>query len=333
MPANLPPQYQKLEEEYRQEKDLGRRLELLQDMLREIPKHKGTNHLQGELKSKISKLKQQIEGGGKSAVAKHSAPDHIPREGAGQFVLFGPPNSGKSSIIGALTKAHVEITDWPFATRKPTPGMAKWENVSLQLIDTPSIAPEYCETFVFNIIRTSDVAVLVVSLGDDDLLEKLQYVASRVHEAKVRLEGLAAPDPRYPTALSKKTLIVATGLDLPDALTRLDFLKDDVGERSPIMPVSIPTSAGLNEFLAHAFGMLGLRRVYTKAPGKQPDLDDPVLLSHGATVADAARSIHKDLAERLQFARIWSKSKPTLDGTRVPADHIIEDGDILEFHM
>ncbi len=333
MPANLPPQYQKLEEEYRLEKDLGRRLELLQEMLREIPKHKGTNHLQGELKSKISKLKQQVEGGGKTAVAKHSAPDHIPREGAGQFVLFGPPNSGKSSIVGALTNAHVEITDWPFATRKPAPGMAKWENVSLQLIDTPSIAPEYCETYVFNIIRTCDVAVLVVSLGDDDLLEKYEYVVNRVHEGKVRLEGLVEPDPRYATALPKKTLIVATGHDLADAETRLDFLKDAVGDKAEIIPVAIPTRDGLDPFLARSFGMLDLHRVYTKAPGKQPDLDDPVLLPHRATVADAARSIHKDIAERLQFARIWSKAKPTLDGTRVPADHIIEDGDILEFHV
>lgn len=332
MPANLPPQYQKLEAEYREEKDLGRRLELLEEMLREIPKHKGTNHLQGELKSKISKLKHQLEGGKKTAVAKHSAPDHIPREGAGQFVLFGPPNSGKSSIVGALTHAHVEITDWPFATRKPSPGMASWENVKLQLIDTPSIAPEYCETFVFNIIRTADVAVLVVSLGDDDLLEKYEYVVGRVHEGKVRLEGLVDSDPRYPTALAKKSLIVATGSDLPDADTRLELLKTETGNVVPIIPLAIPTRAGLDQFLARAFAMLELHRAYTKAPGREPDFDDPILLKRGATVLDAARSIHKDIAERLQYARIWSKAKPALDGTRVPADHVVEDGDVLEFH-
>lgn len=333
MPANLPPQYQKLEEEYRQEKDLGRRLELLQEMLREIPKHKGTNHLQGELKAKISKLKTQIEGAKKPSGAKHAAPDHIPREGAGQFVLFGPPNSGKSSIIGALTNAHVEITEWPFATRKPSPGMARWENVKLQLIDTPSIAPEYCETYVFNLIRTADVGVLVLSLGDDDLLERYEYVIHRVHEGKVRLAGLVAPDPRYPTALEKKTLIAATGMDLPDAATRLDLLHDTVGDRATIVPVAIPTRAGLDDFLARGFALLELLRVYTRAPGQKPDLEDPILLPHQASVADAARAIHKDIAERLQFARIWSRVKPTLDGTRVPADHHVEDGDILEFHF
>lgn len=333
MPANLPPQYVKLEMEYSEEKDLGRKLELLEEMLREIPKHKGTNHLQGELKSKISKLKHQLEGGKKSTVAKHAAPDHIPKEGAGQFVLFGPPNSGKSSIVGALTHAHVEVTDWPFATRKSAPGMAKWENVSLQLVDTPSIAPEFSDPHVFNIIRTGDIAVLVVSLGDDDLLENYEYVVSRVHEGKALLQGLVDADPRFPTAHPKKTLIVATGKDLPDADTRLELLNDEVGNQVEIISVAIPTREGLDRFLARAFDMLQLHRVYTKAPGQEPDFEDPILLSHAATVHDAARSIHKDIAERLQYARIWSKLKPALDGTRVPADHVVEDGDVLEFHM
>lgn len=333
MPANLPPQYVKLEAEYREERDLGRKLELLQEMLREIPKHKGTTHLQGELKAKISKLKAQLEGAHKPVGARHAAPDHIPKEGAGQMVLFGPANSGKSSIIGALTHAHVEVTEWPFATRKPSPGMAKWENVQLQLVDTPSIDPEYCETYVFNIIRTADVAVLVLSLGDDDLLEKCEFVVNRVHEGKVRLLGLADADPRWPTALEKKTLIAATGMDLPGATTRLELLRAMVGDRLTIVPISVPSRAGLDGLLARSFGMLGWERGYTKAPGHEPDLNDPILLRAGATVAEAARAIHKDIAERLQFARIWSPKKPALDGTRVPADHIVEDGDILEFHF
>ena len=185
---------------------------------------------------------------------------------------------------------------------------------------------------VFNIIRAADVAVLVISLGDDDLLAKHEYVVNRVHEGKVLLEGLAAHDPRFPTALAKKTLIVATGHDLPDAATRLDLLTDTVADKVPIIPVAIPSREGLDRFLATSFAMLELHRVYTKAPGREPDSDDPILLAHGATVVDAARSIHKDIADRLQYARIWSKAKPTLDGSRVPADHVIEDGDVLEFH-
>ena len=331
MPANLPPQYVELENQYREEKDPKIRLELLERMLREIPKHKGTDHLVGELKRKISKLKAQTEKPAKHGATRHSSPDHIPKEGAAQLVLFGPPNSGKSSIIGALTRAHVDITDWPFATRKPVAGMAQWENVQLQLVDTPSISEEFCETYVFNIIRTADIAVLVVSLGDDDILTEYEYVVDRVHQGKVRLEGLVQQDPSLPTALAKKTIIVATGRDIEDAETRLELLRSVVKDRVPIWPVSIPRNEGLSEFLGATFNGMGLVRVYTKAPGHEPDLSDPILLPVGGTVGDAARSIHKEIAETLQFARIWGTS--AFDGQRVTADHIIADGDVLEFHV
>lgn len=333
MPANLPPQYIKLEEEFRRERDNHRRLELLQRMLAEIPKHKGTDHLQGELKSKISKLKSQLETAKKTGAIRHAASDHVPKEGAGQLVLFGPPNGGKSSIVGAVTNAHVEITGWPFATRKSVPGMATWENVRLQLVDTPSIAPEFTDPAIFNIIRACDVAVLVLSLGDDDLLDRCQHVVERVHEGKVRLLGLAEPDPRWPTALEKRTIVVGTGWDLDGADIRLTLLRAAAGEDVPVLPVSISRQEGLESFLRTGFGMLDLMRVYTKSPGHEPDLDDPILLPSGGNVGDAARLIHKEIAERLQYARIWSKGKAHLDGPRVPADHQLTDGDILEFHV
>ncbi len=331
MPANLPPQYVELENEYKQEKDPHIRLELLQRMLREIPKHKGTDHLVGELKRKISKQKAQFEKPKTSGVSRHTAVDHIPREGAGQCVLFGPPNSGKSSIVGALTNAHVDITTWPFGTRKPITGMALWENVQLQLVDTPAISEEYLENYVFNIIRTCDVAVLVLSLGDDDILSQYEFVINRVHEGKVRLEGLVEPDPKIPTAMEKNTIIVATSADDPDSEMRLALLKDEVRGQVPICPVSIVAGSGLQEFLRTAFGTLGLIRAYTKTPGHQPDMSDPVLIPIGGTVGDAAKVIHKEIAEKLQFAKIWGAN--TFDGQRVMADHIVEDGDILEFHV
>jgi hypothetical protein len=331
MPANLPPQYVELEKEYRQEKDPEIRLELLQRMLREIPKHKGTDHLVGELKHKISKLKAQAEKPKSQGGTRQAAVDHIPKEGAGQCVLFGPPNSGKSSIVGALTNAHVEITSWPFGTRRPVAGMATWENVKLHLVDTPPIAEEYLENYVFNILRTCDVAVLVLSLGDDDLLSQYEFVIKRVHEGKVRLAGLVEPDPALPTALEKTTIIAATNTDAPDADTRLALLKDVIKGRVPVCPMSILIGNGLKEFLGAAYATLGLIRAYTKTPGHPPDMADPVLIPRGGTVGDAARVIHKEFAEKLQFAKIWGKN--TFDGQRVTADHIVEDGDILEFHL
>jgi len=333
MPANLPPQYVKIEEEYRREREPRRRLELLQMMLREIPKHKGTDHLQGELKSKISKLKAEIESPKKAGASRLHPLDHIPREGAGQIVLIGPANSGKSSIVGALTHAPVEIAEWPFATRKPVPGMAAWENVKLQLVDTPSIAEEYCENYVFNIARTGDVVVLVVSLADDDVIAHYEYVVKRVHEGKVRLGGLAKPDDALPTAVEKRTIVAATGCDNPGAASRLELLEEIVGSQAPLVTLSIPQRRGLDHFLETAFKALGLLRVYTKAPGQKPDLRDPVLLPHGGTVADAARAIHKEIAEKLLHARLWSAENKAMQGVRVPADHTLQEGDVIEFHV
>lgn len=331
MPANLPPQYVELEREYRDSKDPSEKLSLLERMLREIPKHKGTSHLVGELKHKISKLKAELEAPKAHGASRVSSLDHIPREGAGQFVLFGPPNSGKSSIVGATTNAKVEIAEWPFATHKPIPGMAKWENVRLQLVDTPPISSEHVENYIFNLIRTADAAVLVLSLGSDDLLDDLAFVVDRVHQAKVRLSGLADPDPRLPTAIEKWTTIAATGRDLPDATMRLEMLRDQAGDSVGVWPLSIPRGEGIKEFLHACFKSLNKMRVYTKAPGHQPDMDDPVLVPYGATVGDAARAIHKDFAEKLQFAKVWGTK--AFDGQRVTADHTVEDGDILEFHV
>ena len=331
MPANLPPQYVKLEQDYRSEKDPKRRLALLERMLAEIPKHKGTDHMVGELKQKISKLKSQQEAAKKHGASRQISLDHIPREGAGQFVLIGPPNSGKSSIVGAVTRAPVEIAEWPFTTRRPVTGMAMWENVHLQLIDTPAISEEFCETYVFSIVRTGDVAVLVLSLGDDDLLEEYEYVIGRLHQGKVRLQRLVVPDSRIPTAVDKPVLIAATGVDRHDAAARLTLLQDVVGDRVTIWPMSVPERRGLQDFLAGCFAALSLIRVYTKTPGHPADMGDPVLLSPGATVGEAARAIHKDFAEKLQFAKIWGKH--TFDGQRVMSDHVVADGDILEFHV
>ena len=63
MPANLPPQYYELEREFKKEKDTHEKLRLAKELLALMPKHKGTDKLQADLKAKISKLKKQIEGG------------------------------------------------------------------------------------------------------------------------------------------------------------------------------------------------------------------------------------------------------------------------------
>src|SRR5437588_7866925 len=105
MPANLPPQYNKVEEEFRKASTPAERLETLREMYRLLPKHKGTEKLQSDLKQKMSRLKDELDqaraGGKKTGVSYR-----VPHEGAGQVALVGPPNAGKSAILAALTHAR-----------------------------------------------------------------------------------------------------------------------------------------------------------------------------------------------------------------------------------
>ncbi len=330
MPANLPPQYVKLEDEYRREKDPQRKLELLYDMLREIPKHKGTDHLQGELKQKISRLKKEIKRKPSGAKRKESL-DHIAREGVAQFSLVGPPNSGKSSILAAMSNARPEIADFPFTTRKPLPGMANYKGVQLQLVDLPPICTQFCESWVGNVVRTSDIALVVLSLGEDDLLEQFDDLTTRLMQSKVLLDNSPPPESQPAGVLNKKAIIVAAQSDRPDAEMRLEMLTEQIDNRFSIVPISAQTGQDLDTLRQAMFDILGKMRVYTKTPGKEPDFTDPVVLEIGSTVADAAREIHKDFARGLQFAKIWGPH--TFDGQRVKGDYVVNDGDVLEFHI
>ena len=330
MPANLPPQYVELEREYRAEKDPEQKLILLQRMLAEIPKHKGTDHLQAELKQKISRQKRQFKQK-KSGARRKDYLDHVPKEGVAQYVLVGPPNTGKSSILAAITNAKPEIADFPFTTRKPFPGMAVFEGVQLQLIDLPPICTQYCENWVLNVVRTADVVTVILSLGTDDLLYGFEDTIQRLRKNRLLLDN-SPPAPDQPVSLiNKKAMIVANQVDQPGAADRLEILRDFFGKQLPILPVSAKSGANLELLKKNMFDILGKIRVYTKTPGHDADFSDPVVLPVGASVAEAAEVIHKDFARQLQFAKIWGRE--TFDGQRVKGDYVVNDGDILEFHI
>jgi ribosome-interacting GTPase 1 len=330
MPANLPPQYLEDDAQYRKAATPEKRLETLRELFRLLPKHKGTEKLQSDLKQKMSRLREELERG--QAGGKKGGPSHhVPREGAGQEVLVGPPNAGKSSLLSALTNARPEIAAYPFTTRAPQPGIMLWQDVPVQLVDLPPIAPEFCEPWVPNVIRSADAALLIVDLGSDDVAESALAVLDRLAEAHTELVGELPYDVEDERIRHVKTAMVANKLDADGAPDRLEILREWLGARFPIIAVSGRTGEGLETLRGVAYDLLGVLRVYTKVPGKPADRTRPFTLPVGSTVLDLAREVHRDFEHSLKSARIWGSG--VFDGQAVKRDHELHDADIVELHV
>jgi len=329
MPANLPPDYHRAEQRYREAIAPEDKVEALEEMMRIIPKHKGTDHMRADLKKRISQHKKESQEGGKKS-GRTSTLDKVEKEGAGQTVLVGLPNTGKTSIVAHFTKAQVEPADYPFATFKPVSGMMPFENVQIQLVDLPPVSIEHTEYWIFNIIRNADLVLLIVDLSLSDPEEQILELTTLLEEKHLLLAGdreTEAPD--MSTAV-KPTMILATKLDAPGAEEGLASLTEEYGSDFPIIPLSIHAEQNTETLSQKIFEALHVLRVYTKAPGKKADRDHPYTLPVGSTIIDVADAVHRDIAENLRFARIWGANK--YDGQQVKQDHIVSDEDIIELH-
>lgn len=329
MPANLTPQYREAEERYRQAKSPPEKIRVLEEMLAIIPKHKGTEKLQADLKRRISKLKAEQE---RRPATKRTTTIYVEREGIGQVALVGVPNVGKSSLLRRVTNAKPEVADYPFTTRRPLPGMAAFENVKIQLVDLPPVAPELTEGWVFSILRNADLLLWVVDLGAEDLLEQMEGLEKLLNQAKIFLVGPKGKgENREFGQVTKRTCLVGNKVDVASAPEQLQILQDLYGGRFPLLAVSTATGTGLEELPRRLYEALEVLRIYTKAPGKAPDFSHPVVLLKGSTLLEAAEMIHKDFAEKLKFARVWGAGK--FEGQRVQRDYIVQEGDVIEFHI
>jgi ribosome-interacting GTPase 1 len=329
MPANLPPQYSKAEDEYRHAATPAERLEKLREMFRLLPKHKGTEKLQSDLKQKISRCRDEIDHA-KPGAKKAGLSYRVPHEGAGQVVLIGSANVGKSALLAALTKAHPEVAPYPFTTRTPQPGMMPWEDVAVQLVDLPPITQDFFEPWVTGIIRSADAAALVVDLGDDDLIDAAEIVLKRLADQQTELVGTLPFDVEDEAIRHLRTLVVANKSDSPDAALRLALFREYLAARFPLVETSTTTKEGLDAARGSLYNLLGVIRIYTKAPGRPAERTHPYSLPQGSTVLDLARAIHRDLEHSLKFARVWGTG--VFEGQTVKRDHELHDADLVELH-
>jgi ribosome-interacting GTPase 1 len=326
MPANLPPQYFEAEKRFRSAKEPEEKIAALQEMLAIMPRHKGTDKLHAGLRRKIARFSQEAE---KKYATARRAGFYINREGAGQVMLVGSANAGKSQLLAALTEAIPEIAEYPFTTKTPIPGMMKFEDVQIQLVDTPPIGHKEVRLLLANTLRNADLIAIVIDLSREPI-SQVEVALQGLREA--RIEPLTnGGTETTPGSYPRRMLIVGNKNELAGSNENWERLRSQYAKLFPLVSISAREGSGLEEFKRVVYQALNIIRVYTKTPGSKADLTDPMVLEKGSTLGEAAESLHKDFYQNLKYAVVWGSGK--YDGQRVSKGHVLQDGDIVEFHI
>lgn len=323
MPTNAGPEYKKAEEAFRAARTIDERITRLEDMMAVLPKHKGTDHLYADLKRRMSKLQRQLESSGRKGGGGPTL--GFDKEGAAQLILVGPPNSGKSSILQASTNAAPEIGEYPFSTHAMQPGMVQYQDIQMQLVDSPPVTSDFMPTHLLSLIRGAEAVLLVTDLSVDTLLDDLEAVFQAFELRHVHFAAHRSEDRD-----SVRARIIANKIDAPGAETRLQLLREMIDGRFEILPLSTRDAQAVGRLPGILFRWLQIVRVYSKMPGKKAEMDRPYTVFTGQTVGDICSLVHKDFLQNLRFARMWrGRSRPITVSKHEP----VYDGDVLELHI
>jgi len=323
MPANLPPEYFNAEKRFKQASTPAEKIAALEDLIATVPKHKGTDKLRADLRRRLSQLRKEAvskKKGGRGDIYV------VPKEGAAQIALVGFPNSGKSSLLACLTNATPVIADYPISTLTPLPGMMPFEDIQFQLVDLPPIGNEATDGWVSGILRYADALILIVDITEDPEI-RAELLIEQLERWNIHIIS------KFGTraGVSKRAIIAANKNDLPGSEDNFMRLKEKYEHIYQCISVSALKKDNLEELKRTIFKISGIIRVYSKPPGKDPDLSIPFTIPSGSTILDLARFIHKDFLFNLKFARIWGSAK--FDGQRVEKNYILKDKDIVEIQI
>jgi len=302
MPVNAGAEYFVAEKKYLAAKSKEEKIAALQEMIKTLPKHKGSEHQLSELKHRLAKLKKEADIARKSGRAKPKF--SIRKEGAATICLLGETNTGKSALLNALTNAHAEVADYPYTTKLPEVGMMQYKDVQLQIIELPSSF----DREILSILEICDEIVVLIDATQD--IDKQRQVMMRILREDFESSG-------------KPYFFVATKSDSKDA--SLMKVRGSYG----YLEVSALFGENLEELKDLMWKNLEMIRIYTKEPGK-PKMVPAIALKKGATVRDVARQIHKDFLKDFRFARIFNSTK--FSGKNVGIDYVVQDEDIIEIH-
>jgi len=322
MPANLPPQFHTLSLKLKTAANNDEKISILEEMMAICPKHKGTEKLQKDIKIKIAKLKKQVP-----KKTKGEALYYIQKEGAGQVVIVGPSNSGKSSLLNALTNARAEVAPYPFTTKIPQPAMMPYENILIQLIDTPPLTKEFSPPWLKAILKEADVIVAVFDLTKENIIEEIKNFKEILDNWKLDDKKIIFLGNKVEEVISSSPFAAARVIDL-------EVVKENLkkfGTQSKIKPISCFQKIGLEELKKEIFDLLEIIRVYTKNRNQDlPDFEHPFIVRKNSRLIDLAGQIHHDLSSSFKYAKLFKKN--TKNPKIVGKDYILQDGDVVEIY-
>ncbi len=328
MPTNLPPEYYEAERKFKEAISPKAKADSLEELISTIPKHKGTDKLRAELRRKLSKLKTQSQS--KKQKGKYENHFHIEKEGAARIIVLGAANVGKSSLVAKLSHAHPEISENPFTTWAPAPGMADIEGIQLQLIDTPAIDRDYIEPEFLDLIKSADLIILMLDLQ--------AYPIQQFQKSIEILESnrIFAAYKKHLVEEQRATFIPFLTVTNKDDAENLDedfeVLSELLAEEGwYLLPISVKTGRNLETMTKRIIKKLKLIRVYSNPPGSEADRGQPFVLREGCNIGDFAKEVHKDFYEKLKLAKIWGTG--VHDGQLVGKDHVLIDEDVVELHI
>ncbi len=318
MPANLPQVYHKIEARLKFAATSEEKISIIKEMLAVMPKHKGTDGLRAELNSKISKFNKEAK---KKPQARRLDMNYVPKMGIAQVILIGAPNSGKSTILAKLTNATPEIANYPFTTQKPNVGMIEFENVQIQLVDTPPLYEKFHPPWLLALGRSGDVIIAMIDGSRANAEVEFNLLLSRLEQGMIFLESKDFY--KGEELMPKSGFIMISRVRKKD----LESLQKKYNDRLDF--VEFELNSDVETLKKKIYNFLNLIRIYTKAPGKDADFSEPVVLRKGSTVLDAAYNIHKDFADKMKYSKLWRGDK---NPKQVGPEELLMEGDVVEFH-
>jgi ribosome-interacting GTPase 1 len=327
MPANLPPEYYSAEDNYKKASTPEEKVTALEILISTIPKHKGTDKLRAEFRRKLSKLRAE------SAKKKKSGKGDLytlEKHGAAQIALVGFANSGKSSLLASVTKAHPVIADFPMSTVMPLSGMMPYEDIQFQVVDLPPIGNESTDGWISGILRNAHILMIIVDLSEDPEIQT-ELLLDQLNSWRIPLMKKDEEEMGNEFVAPKALIIVANKSDMENAEKKMVALTQAYGAHYPVVRISSLHKEGIEELKRNVFENSRIIRVYSKEPGKKPDLGSPFTVPAGSNVLNLAQIIHKDFVQNLKYACIWGSGK--FDGQRVQKDYVLHDRDIVEYHI